>query len=57
MKTQTGTLKEKLGNFGVRFVKNMRTQNWEASYQGQEIGRHKEQSVCIKEAAKALGEI
>ena len=57
MKTQTGTLKEKLASFGVRFVKNARTENWEASLDGQEIGRHKEQSVCIKQAAKALGEI
>jgi hypothetical protein len=57
MNNPTGTLKDTLARLGVRFVKNERTQNWEASLDGQEIGRHKEQGQCVKQAAKALGEI
>lgn len=53
----TGTLKEKLENAGVTFSKTWDGKKWDAYFDGQPIAQHRELNVCIKEAAKALGEL
>jgi len=55
--THTGTLKSTLEQSGVVFSKTWDGRKWDAMLDGKPIAQHHELSVCVKEAAKALGEI
>lgn len=55
--TATGTLKSKLEAVGVKFVKSINGSVWYAEIDGHPVARHRELSICVKEAGKALGEI
>jgi len=55
--THTGTLKTKLEAAGVKFSKTWDGNKWDAHLDGQPIAQHRELNICVKEAAKALGEM
>lgn len=55
--TATGTLKSKLEAVGVCFSKTWDGRKWDAMLDGNPVAQHRELSVCVKEAGKALGEI
>lgn len=55
--THTGTLKSSLESKGLKFTKSWDGQEWNAHMDGVFVAQHRELSVCVKEAAKALGEI
>lgn len=56
MQTYAGELRKTLERQGVVFVKNSNTAKWSAMLDNEEIGRHSQLGVCVKQAAEAVGE-